>query len=76
MPLFGERLAADVGRRSGIAVEMMQLNRGTFDDASISITISDTVCEIARLSGSSHDVRRFRPNTVGALDACGSLPGG
>src|ERR1700741_863044 len=31
MPLFGDALATEVGRRSGTAVEMMQLNHGIFD---------------------------------------------
>ena len=64
MPLFGEALAADVGRRYGAPVEMMQLNHGIFDDASISVIASDTVREIGRLAGVSPDVRRFRPNIV------------
>jgi len=64
MPVFGEELAAEVGRRYGAPVEMMQLKHGIFDDASISVIASDTVREIARLAGQSPDVRRFRPNVV------------
>src|SRR5262249_59314712 len=64
MPLFGEALAADVGRRYGAAVQMMQLNHGIFDEASISVISSATVREIGRLAGLSADVRRFRPNIV------------
>jgi uncharacterized protein YcbX len=64
MPVFGEDLATEVGRRCGAAVEMMQLNRGIFDEASISVIASDTVREIARLAGRSPDVRRFRPNVL------------
>ena len=64
MPVFGEDLAAEVGRRYGSAVEMMQLNHGIFDEASISVIASDTVHEIGRLAGRSLDVRRFRPNVV------------
>jgi uncharacterized protein len=64
MPLFGEALAAEVGRRGGAPVQMMQLNHGTFDEASISVITSDTVREIGRLAGRSTDVRRFRPNIV------------
>jgi hypothetical protein len=64
LPLFGDALAADITRRSGIAVEMTHLNRGIFDDASISVITSDTVREIGRLSGTSADIRRFRPNIV------------
>jgi hypothetical protein len=64
MAVFGEELAAEVGRRHGAPVEMMQLKHGIFDDASISVIASDTVGEIGRLAGLSVDVRRFRPNVV------------
>jgi uncharacterized protein len=64
MPVFGQDLAAEVGRRYGAAVEMMGLRNGTFDDASISVIASDTVREIGRLAGESEDARRFRPNVV------------
>jgi MOSC domain-containing protein len=64
MPVFGEDLAAEVGRRCGAPVQMMQLNQGIFDEASISVIASDTVREIARLARRSLDVRRFRPNVV------------
>jgi hypothetical protein len=42
----------------------MCLNRGIFDEASISVIASDTVREIGRLAGRDLDVRRFRPNVV------------
>ena len=64
MAAFGADLAAEVGRRFGAPVEMMQLNNGIFDDASISVIASETVREIGRLAGRSADVRRFRPNVV------------
>src|SRR5271167_2815479 len=64
LPVFGEDLAAEVGRRYGAPVQMMQLKHGIFDEATISVIASDTVCEISRLAGVSPDVRRFRPNVV------------
>jgi uncharacterized protein YcbX len=64
MPVFGEDLAKEVGGRYGSPVQMMQLNHGIFDEASISVIASDTVREIGRLAGRSVDVRRFRPNVV------------
>src|SRR5437899_413541 len=64
MPVFGEDLATEVGRRYGAPVQMMQLNHGIFDEASISVIASDTVREIGRLAGQSLDMRRFRPNVV------------
>lgn len=64
MPIFGEALAAEIARRYGHRVEMMQMRHGIFDDASISVITSDTVDEISRLAGRSGDPRRFRPNIV------------
>ena len=64
MPVFGEDLAKEVGRRYGAPLEMMQLRHGIFDEPSISVIASDTVREIGRLAGRSLDVRRFRPNVL------------
>ncbi len=64
MPVFGEDLATEIGRRHGAAVQMMELRHGVFDDACISVIASATVHEIGRLSEHTADVRRFRPNIV------------
>jgi uncharacterized protein YcbX len=64
MPVFGEDLAAEVGRRHGAPVQVMQLKHGIFDEASLSVIALDTMSEIGRLAGRSLDVRRFRPNVV------------
>lgn len=64
LALFSESLAAEVRRRHGAPVEMMQLKHGIFDDATLSVITSDTVGEVCRLAGRSADVRRFRPNIV------------
>jgi uncharacterized protein YcbX/GNAT superfamily N-acetyltransferase len=64
LPLFSQELAAEVGRRHGAPVEMMHLNRGIFDEASISVITECTVSEIARLAEQRPDVRRFRPNIL------------
>jgi uncharacterized protein YcbX len=64
MPVFAEDLAADVGRRLGAPVQMMQLKNGIFDEASISVIAADTVWEIGRLAGIAPDPRRFRPNVL------------
>ena len=64
LPVFGEELSQEVERRYGAPVEMMQLRHGIFDEASISLIVSDTVREIGRVAGRSLDVRRFRPNIV------------
>jgi uncharacterized protein YcbX len=64
LPVFGEDLATEIGRRYGAPVQMMQLKHGIFDEASISVIALDTVREIGRLAGLPPDVRRFRPNVV------------
>ena len=64
MAVFGNELAAEVGRRYGAPVEMMQMKHGIFDEASVSVIASETVREIGRLAGRSLDLRRFRPNVV------------
>jgi uncharacterized protein YcbX len=64
LPLLSEALAADIGRRHGAPVQMMQLKHGIFDEASISVIASATVREIGRLAETSADVRRFRPNIL------------
>ena len=64
MPVFGEELAAEVGRRHGAPVQMMHLDRGIFDETPLSVIALDTVREIGRLSGRSLDVLRFRPNIL------------
>lgn len=64
MPIFGEALAAEVGRRHGAPVQMMHLRQGIFDEASISVITSDTAREICRLAEQNADLRRFRPNIV------------
>ena len=73
MPVFGEDLAQEVGRRLGSPVQMMQLNHGIFDEASISVIASETVDEIGKLAGRSLDVRRFRPNIVVRLPQPGAF---
>ena len=64
LPVFGEELAEEIGRRYGAPVQMMQMNHGIFDEASISVIATDTVREIARLAARDLDIRRFRPNVV------------
>ena len=64
LAVFGQELAAEVGRRHGSPVAMMYLSRGIFDEASISLITSATVGEIGRLAAQRPDVRRFRPNIL------------
>jgi uncharacterized protein YcbX len=64
LAVFGEELATEIGRRHGSPVEMMHLDRGIFDEASVSVITSATVGEIGRLAAQPPDVRRFRPNVL------------
>jgi uncharacterized protein YcbX len=64
LPLFGDALAAEVGRRYGAPVQMMQLDHGMFDSASVSVITSTTLGEVCRLAERTADVRRFRPNIL------------
>ena len=64
LAVFGQELATEVGRRHGSPVEMMHLNRGIFDEASVSVITSATVGEIGKLVEQRLDVRRFRPNIL------------
>src|SRR5207237_6956803 len=64
LAVFGQELATEVGRRRGSPVQMMYLDRGIFDEASISVITSATVGEIGRLAAQRPDVRRFRANIL------------
>jgi uncharacterized protein YcbX len=64
LAVFGQDLATEVGRRHCSPVEMVHLNRGIFDEATVSLITSITVGEIGRLAAHHTDVRRFRPNIL------------
>lgn len=64
LALFSQRLAAEVSRLHGSPVEMTHLNRGIFDEASVSVITSATVGGVSELAGHCPDVRRFRPNIL------------
>jgi uncharacterized protein YcbX len=62
--LRGEELRADIAHRFGSDVELMKLNHGIFDAASISVITLATILGIERGAGTKLDIRRFRPNIV------------
>lgn len=64
LAVFGEELAADISRRHGSLVEMMYLDRGIFDEATVSVITAATVDEIATRAAQLPEVRRFRPNIL------------
>jgi hypothetical protein len=72
LAVFGQELATEVSGRHGSPVEMMHLDRGIFDEASISVITSATINEISRLASQPPDVRRFRPNIL--IEAMRSVP--
>ncbi len=70
MPVFGEDLGTEVGRRYGAPVEMMQLNHGFFDEASISVILFDTVREIGANSLLTSQKRCYRRRPKAFLSLC------
>jgi uncharacterized protein len=76
MPVFGEDLAAEVARRYGSAVEMMNLRHGIFDDACMSVIATETVGEIARLGWAESGRAKVSPQYSRPPIASGSLSGG
>jgi uncharacterized protein len=76
LPIFGEDLAAEIGRRYGAPVQMMTLRHGIFDEATISVIASDTVSEIGRLAGRRPGHQTISPECGGSFAALRSIPGG
>jgi uncharacterized protein YcbX len=62
LELRGAELSAEIARRHGAEVELMQLNHGIFDEASVSLITLATSLQIERESSRNLDIRRFRPN--------------
>lgn len=72
LAVFGPELAAELGRRSGEAVELVHLDRGIFDEAPVSLISAATVGAISALAAVPEDVRRFRPNIL--VSTSGATP--
>jgi len=64
LELRGEELRAEIARRHGAEVELMQLNQGIFDVASVSLITLATILQIEKESGRNLETRRFRPNLL------------
>ena len=62
--LFSDALADEIAARCGAQVEMTHLDRGIFDEASVSAITQATIDGIAERAGHPSDVRRFRPNLL------------
>ena len=75
MAIFGDELTAEVELRHGAPVQMIELKHGIFDEASLSVISVETIRGIERVTGTTLDVRRFRPNVVVRLTETRLLPG-
>ena len=64
LALHGEELRAEISRRHGAEVQLMQLNQGIFDEASISLISLATIRRIEQEAGRLLEIQRFRPNLV------------
>ncbi len=64
LEIDGEDLAAEIGRRCRGPVQLMRLNQGIFDDATVSVITLETILELAQAAECDLDVRRFRPNLL------------
>lgn len=64
LALEDPRLRQQVAAACGREVELMHLQQGIFDEASLSLISSQTVARLGREAGLELDVRRFRPNLV------------
>jgi uncharacterized protein YcbX len=64
LELRSAELNAEISRRFGSNVELMQLKHGIFDEATISVINQATIGGIGREAGLELDRRRFRANIV------------
>jgi uncharacterized protein YcbX len=70
--LTDEALLKEIASRHGTALELLQLNHGIFDEATVSVITLGTIGSIMRETGLDTDIRRFRPNLV--IDTKGAQP--
>jgi MOSC domain-containing protein len=64
LALDSDELKAEISRRLGSGVDLMNLRQGVFDEATISVISLATMDGIAREAGLALDRRRFRANIV------------
>jgi len=64
LPLGSTELNAEVTARYGSAVDMMRIDRGIFDEASVSLITKATIAGVGREAGLELDRRRFRANLI------------
>ena len=64
LEIYSEELRQELSQRFGKEVELMQIERGIFDEASVSIISTRTIRGLAQTLEMEIDHRRFRPNIV------------
>lgn len=64
LPLASEELRAELSAAYKAEVELSQLERGTFDEAPLSLLTTETLAALTAATGAEFDARRFRPNIV------------
>ncbi len=64
LELHGAALQQELSEAFGSPVQMMLLNQGIFDEASVSVISAATIEAIGKEAGFELDVRRFRPNLL------------
>ena len=74
LPLGGDDLLEELAAAFGAEVELMRLRQGIFDEAPVSILSTATLETLARETGRTMDVRRFRPNVFLETGAVRGLP--
>jgi uncharacterized protein YcbX len=72
LELRGDELQAELSAAHGAPVELMQLDNGIFDDASVSLIAGVTIAAVGDAAGTPLDSRRFRPNFL--LETVDSVP--
>jgi uncharacterized protein YcbX len=64
LELRGEALEEELSNAYGSRLELMRLDHGVFDEATVSVINQSTISAVEQETGITLDVRRFRPNVV------------
>ena len=64
LEIYSEELRQELSARFGKEVEMLQIERGIFDEASVSVISTSTIRGLAQTLEKEIDERRFRPNIL------------
>ena len=64
LEIYSEELRQELSARFGKEVEMLQIDRGIFDEATVSVISTSTIRGLAQTLEKEIDERRFRPNIL------------